>query len=130
MLKIKTGKFTYQVVPASAAGQKKLMTLIGAKIALNSAQAKDGVINKELLYGALLTVGEPVLDQIVDIVLAKVVRLDEPNMPIDVESFQDRMHDYFMLIAEAIKGNLDDFFTYLDEENARRRNISQLSKKF
>lgn len=128
MLKIKSGKHTYHVVPASAAGQKKLMTIIGAKIALNSAQASDGKINDELLYGALLTIGEPSLDDIVDIVLVSVVRIDQPDIPVDIESFQDHMHDYFMLIAKSIKANLDDFFTYLDTENAKRRNKMKLSK--
>ena len=129
VLKIKQGKFTYSVARASAAQQKTLMTLIAANVLLKSVQSKQGEINEEMIYGVLLTIGEPIFDQIVDLVLGVVVRVDQPEIPIDIESFQDHMHDYFMLIAKVIKENLQDFFTYLDEENAKNRNLRQLNQK-
>ena len=40
---------------------------------------------------------------------------------IDVKLFQNHMTDYFKLIAEAVKLNMDDFFTFVLEDLAATR---------
>ena len=112
---VKVGNSTYSIAQAPAIKQKKLMLLIGAKIAFNSASSEAG-ISSDLLMGAMLSMSEPVFDEIVEIVLYKTCKVGE-ELIIDTGSFQGEMLNYFQLVVEAIKLNLDDFFTYLDSVN-------------
>jgi len=118
---VKIDNITYQVTQASAVNQKKLLTLVGARIAFNSAAGKVEKIDDKLVYGYLLSAGEDIVDQIADIVLWKCGKLGEKDNLITVDSFQNDIHNYFMLIAKAVGVNLNDFFTYLDRENAETR---------
>lgn len=124
---IKVGDVQYSVAQAPAISQKKLMLLIGAKIAFNSAATKKG-IDRDLLLGALISLPEKVFDDIAEIVLYKTVVVGEKTI-IDVGSFQGGMLHYFQLVAGAIKLNLDDFFTFLDSvnENARGQQKQRLA---
>lgn len=112
---ITVGGAQYSVAQAPAIKQKKLMLLIGAKIAFNSATSKSG-IDRDLLFGALLSLPEAMFDEITGIVLYKTSVVGESTI-IDVGTFQGGMLDFFHLVAEAVKLNLDDFFTYLDSVN-------------
>ncbi len=118
---VKINKVTYNVVKADAVSQKKLMTLIGGRILMNSAAGQVETIDEGLVYGVLLTIGEDVVDKIASIVLHKTVVHNGKEEFIDVDNFQNRMHDYFMLVAMAVGVNLNDFFTYLDNANAETR---------
>jgi len=124
---ITVGDTKYSVAQAPAISQKKLMLLIGAKIAFNSATSKKG-IDRDLLFGALLSSPESVFDEIAEIVLYKTVVVGKDTI-IDAGSFQGGMLHYFQLIAEAIKLNLDDFFTYLDSVNKDAQGQSNPEKK-
>lgn len=124
---ITVGNAQYSVAQAPAVKQKKLMLLVGAKIAFNSASSESG-IDRDLLMGALLSMDEPTFDEIATIVLYKTCKVGDETI-IDTGSFQGGMLQYFQLVAEAIKLNLDDFFTYLDSVNANARQQNKSSKK-
>jgi hypothetical protein len=117
---ITVGEKSYNVPKASAAKQKTLLSLIGAKIAFNSAAAKKNTIDAQFLFGALISEPEDRIDTIAGIVLLNAVESGK-DIPIDVGSFQDRITEYYQLIAIAILENLQDFFTYLDGVNAEAR---------
>jgi len=120
---ITVGDSQYSVAQAPALKQKQLMLLIGAKIAFNSAASKSG-IDRDLLLGALLSMPENTFDEISTIVLYKTCKVGDDTI-VDVGSFQGGMLHYFQLVAEAIKLNLDDFFTYLDNAN---KSVQQAEK--
>jgi hypothetical protein len=111
----------YNLFQAPAIKQKTLMTLISARVALNSGTAGRD-ITVPLLKGVLLSTPEPVLDQISDIVLWKCIQSGGDSLT-TVDNFQGGMNDYFTLLAEAIMVNLSDFFTWLDEE--RRAGLTE-----
>ena len=117
---VKIGNEQYNVTQAPANNQKKLLSLIGAKIALNSAVAGVKKINTDLLFGALLTLPENDFDEIANIVLYKTVKNGDDTI-IDVGGFQNSITDYYRLVAHAIEVNLGDFFTYLDSVNEKTR---------
>ena len=117
---IKIGKKKYNVSKAAAVDQKRLLSLVGAKVALNSAASRVEKIDTDLLFGALLSMPEHEFDEIAGIVLYKTVENGKDEL-IDIGYFQDAVTDYYLLVAEAIALNLNDFFTYLDSVNARVR---------
>ena len=123
--KITLGSSVYHVAKAPADKQKKLLALIGARVAFNSASGQIEKINEDAVYGVLLGMGEDTVDQVADIVLYSCVKPDQPKVPIDVGSFQNNMHEYFMLISLAVVENLADFFTYLDNVNKQTRAQAQ-----
>lgn len=111
---------TYNVAQASAAQQKKLMLLIGGKIAFNSAAGGIEKIDVAMLVGVLMSLPENVFDEVAGIVLGKAF-IAGSNTAVTLDSFQSAMVAYMNLVAEAIAYNLEDFFTWLDSENAARR---------
>lgn len=122
------GSATFNVAQAPAIDQKTLLLLIGAKIALHSASGKVNEINAEMLFGTLLSMPEETFDRIANIVLRKVV-IHGQTRTVELQDFQGDMVGYFKLVAEAIKVNLQDFFTYLDERNAANRSATNLPVK-
>lgn len=119
---IRVNKTTYNVAQAPASEQKKLLSLIGAKVALNSAVSQVSKIDSDLLFGALLTLNDSELDEIADIVLYKTVKSNGKEL-ITINDFQDNVSSYYILIAKAIEVNLKDFFTYLDSVNKKTREV-------
>ena len=115
---------TYNVAQASAIDQKKLMLLLGGKIALHSAAGAEP-ISVPLLVGALITLPESTFDEVASIVLRQAF-VAGTTQKIDVQSFQGGMMGYFQLVAEVIAYNLNDFFTWLDTGNAERRAKAQM----
>ncbi len=111
---------TYNVAQASAVQQKKLMLLIGAKIAFNSAAGGVDKIDVPMLVGSLVSLQESTFDEVAALVLGKAF-VAGTNTPVTLDSFQGSILSYMHLVAEAIAFNLDDFFTWLDSENAARR---------
>ena len=104
----------YNLTQASAVNQKSLMTIVGAKIMMNSMGAQSGVvINSDLIKGSLLTTPEDQLDRIAEIVLHQCIKQGSDQL-ITIESFQGSMNAYFELLAKAIEVNLSDFFTWCD----------------
>ena len=117
---VKIGEEQYNVTQAPADKQKKLLSLIGAKVALNSAMSGTDKIDTDLLFGALLILPEDDFDEIAGIVLYQTVKKDGKEI-IKVGDFQNRITDYYQLVAKAIEVNLNDFFTYLDSVNEKTR---------
>jgi len=117
---VKIGKAQYNITQAPADKQKKLLSLIGAKIALNSAVSGVKKIDTDLLFGALLTLPEIEFDEISDIVLYQTVKKDGKAI-VDIGDFQNSITDYYQLVAKAIEVNLNDFFTYLDSVNKKTK---------
>jgi len=117
---VKIGKVTFNVTQAPADKQKKLLSLIGAKIALNSAVSGVDKIDTDLLFGALLTLPEDDFDEIANIVLYQTVKKDGKAI-VDIGDFQNSITDYYQLVAKAIEVNLKDFFTYLDSVNKKTK---------
>lgn len=110
----------YNVVQASAVNQKKLMLLLAGKIALNSAAGGVEKINVTMLVGALMTLNEATFDEIANIVMYKTVVSGKSEL-VTIDNFQGGMSKYFTLVAEGIAYNLEDFFDWLDSENAAAR---------
>jgi hypothetical protein len=120
VMPVKVGEETFNVVQAPADKQKKLLSLIGAKIALNSAVSGVTKIDTDLLFGALLTLPEDEFDVIAGIVLYQTVKKDGTAI-VDIGDFQNSITDYYQLVAKAIEVNLGDFFTYLDSVNKKTK---------
>ncbi len=121
---VEINKVVYNVVQAPANKQKELLSLIGAKIALNSAVSGVDEIDSDMLFGALLSLSETELDVIADIVLYQTIKKDGKAV-VSVGDFQNIMTDYYRLIAKAIEVNLSDFFTYLDSVNKQTREVQK-----
>ena len=121
---VNIGKKKFNVAQAPAVEQKRLLSLIGAKIAFNSASSSTKKIDSKLLFGALLSLPEAQFDEIAGIVLYKTVANGSEAL-VDVGDFQNEVSDYYQLVAEAIVANLQDFFTYLDSVNAETRKANK-----
>jgi len=117
---VKIGKIQYNVTQAPADKQKKLLSLVGAKVALNSALAEIDKIDTDLLFGILLSLPEDSFDEIAGIVLYQTIKKDGDAI-IDINDFQNNITEYYQLVTEAIEVNLQDFFTYLDSVNKKTR---------
>jgi hypothetical protein len=125
---VNIGGEVYNVAQAPAKQQKTLLTLVGAICAGNSAAAQVEEISIDFLKGVLLVIGEDKLDKISNIVLPRVFKEGE-SVCVDIESFKGSMNTYLTLVANAIKINLQDFFTWLDSENKSARDKSGSKKK-
>ena len=121
------GDTTYNIAQAPAPEQKRLMLLLGGKIAFNS-NAADADIDVQLLIGALMTLPEETFDKVSSIVLGRVMKSGE-SVSVDVKDFQGCMMNLFTLIAEAVYHNLNDFFIWLDAERDARRASNQTNAK-
>jgi len=113
---VKIGKATFNVTQAPADKQKKLLSLIGTRVLINTASSGIDKINTDLLFGVLLALPEDNFDEIADIVLYQTIKKDGKEI-IKVGDFQNNITEYYQLVAKAIEVNLEDFFTYLDNVN-------------
>lgn len=115
IVKATIGGVCYHIGQAPALQQKTLLTLVGARAAV-AAQGAVGKgmteIDDKILSGMLLSLDEGTLDRVSDIVLGKVF-VAGSTVPVDIGCFQGKMSEYLLLVAAAIKANLDDFFTFL-----------------
>lgn len=118
---------TFNIGQASAREQRKLLTLIGAKISMSSATGGVEEIDVALLMGTLLGIDEETLGKVCDIVLFKTVENGQKEV-VTIDYFQGKMNTFMKLVAEAIKVNLNDFFIWLDEQNSvvRKRNTETI----
>lgn len=113
--KVTVNNTQYNMPQASALKQRKLMTLIGSKIAYASKISKSHA-DLKLIKGLLLSSDESVIDEVATITLDRCVKNGNDSV-ISIDDFQGEMNAYFDLLAEGIKVNLDDFFTWLDSES-------------
>jgi hypothetical protein len=115
------GSRKFNIAQAPAVEQKKLLSLIGSKVAVNSAMSQTVKIDKVFLFGSLISLPESKFDEISDIVLYKTY-LNGTEKLVDVGDFQNSVTEYYQLVAAAVEVNLQDFFIYLDSVNAEARN--------
>lgn len=108
------GNVTYNVAQAPAIEQKKLLLLIGSLIGQRAAASGAG-IDPTLVFGVLISLPEQKFDEIARIVLYKTMVHGETTVT-DIGMFQGKVTDYFMLVANAVAYNLDDFFVFLVSE--------------
>lgn len=106
----------YNIMHATAAKQVELLNMIGAPIMARHAQA-DGDIDARLIFGILLVMPFEKFNAMASIVLYKTFEAGA-QAPTNIGDFQDRSTDYYMLAAEAIKANLADFFTFLQDSQS------------
>lgn len=118
---VMVGGEQYNIAQAPAIQQKKLLSLVGARIAFN--KAREDQIDIGFLVGALLAMPEDLLDQVAGIVLPKAFKHGAES-PVSVADFQGRITQYFQLIAEAIRVNLEDFFDFLASSSAEAAGAS------
>lgn len=111
---------TFVVNHTDAQSQKKLLSLLGSRLALVINTAKVEEVSVSLLVGNLISLDESKLDLVAELVLRRTRVLNSDEL-IDVKLFQNHMTDYFKLIAEAVKLNMDDFFTFVLEDLAATR---------
>ena len=111
---------SYHIGQASAKMQKTLLTLAGPVCAMNATTADVPEIDVPFLKGVLIGIGEDKLDKITSIVFSKTFKAGE-DRSLDIGDFQGRMSEYLELVAHGIKANLQDFFTWLDEDRAAAR---------
>lgn len=114
----------FNVVQAPANKQKTLLSLIGAGIAMRSVASGVEEIDTAMLFGALLSLKEDSFDEVAGIVLYQTVE-NGGDAVVDVGAFQGQITTYYLLVAEAIKVNLNDFFTYLDNANKETRKVAK-----
>lgn len=117
---IKIGKVTYNLAQAPADQQKRLLSLVGARLAMNSAAGKEGGIDIALLVGLLVSEPETRFDEIAGIVLYKTM-INGSEKLVEIGDFQNRVSEYYQLVAAGIAENLQDFLSWLDSENEKNR---------
>lgn len=111
------GGVSYNIAQAPATKQMELLNMVGAAV-LARYQQTGAQIDSNLLLGLLLVMPMEKFNSIASVVLYKTVKENEKK-PVTVSDFQNQPTNYYLLVAEGIKANLDDFFTYLtSSENA------------
>ena len=115
----------FNIGQADAQSQKKLLSMLGSRLALVINQSGIEEVNVSLLVGNLLSMDESKFDTVASLVLQRV-RIQGSDDPIDLKLFQNHMTDYFKLVAEAVKLNMDDFFTFvLEDRNSARAEVNE-----
>lgn len=120
----KIGNATFNAAQASAERQKKLLLLVGGLVSANAGRAGATVIDGSLLVGSLLALPESVFDEVADIVLERV-KVAGTDTGVSVRDFQGKQLDYFRLIAELVRWNLEDFFNWLVSEKSAGERASE-----
>ena len=69
---VQVGGVQYNVAPASAVKQKKLLNLIGGRLSIKAVH-NDGDMNTDVILGLLLTLDESLFDEVAAIVLYKTI---------------------------------------------------------
>lgn len=105
------GGVSYNIAQAPATKQMELLNMVGAAV-LARYQQTGAQIDSNLLLGLLLVMPLEKFNSIASIVLYKTFQEDGKSA-VTVGDFQNQPTNYYLLVAEGIKANLDDFFTYL-----------------
>ena len=119
---------TYNIPQASAANQRTVMTVLSRLVMAHSiALAKqDARIDCAFIKGVLLTLDEPRVIQISDMLLGQCV-INGTTTFVDIKTFQGQMNAYYTVMAEAVCHNLADFFTWLDEERTAAQTANPIN---
>jgi hypothetical protein len=105
------GGVSYNIAQAPATKQMELLNMVGAAV-LARYQQTGAQIDSNLLLGLLLVMPLEKFNSIASIVLYKTFQ-EGGKSAVTVGDFQNQPTNYYLLVAEGIKANLDDFFTYL-----------------
>jgi len=120
-INIKVSDMSFSVSEASADAQLELMTLLSAQSSFVIASSGVDIVDTGLVVGLLTRCDKTKIDHISRLVLDKIREEGKVEIPVDVKTFQGKIMSYYLLLAEAIKFNLDDFFTYaLNDAKAAR----------
>lgn len=111
---------TFNIPRASAVKQKELLTIVGSLTAAATSQT-GAEIDTDVLVGLLMRVNGETLTKLENILVNQCMLNGTTTGVITIDHFSNRILSYFRLIAEALKANLQDFFTYLDGINEQRR---------
>lgn len=110
------GGVQYNIAQAPAIQQKKLLTLVGRYVSM-AYERGVGDIDRDFLVAILFAISEETLDQVATIVLYKTVK-NGGESAVTVGDFQNRITEYYQLVAEGLRANLQDFFDYLARPRA------------
>ena len=103
----------YNVAQASAVDQKRLMHLLAARLTYNVGKNADVQLDSAFLMGAVMSAAESEFDEIAKIVLYKTA-VHGSDQLVSLGDFQNRITEYYMLVAEAVRCNLADFIAWLE----------------
>ena len=119
---------TYNFAQAPAVKQKSLMSIIGANVMMKAFTSEQTEVDIPFLKGVLLAMPEDKFDKIASLVLCRVIKNGE-SKAVDIADFQGGMNAYLTLIAYAVKVNLQDFFTWLDDERKQTQEQAVTNQK-
>lgn len=110
----------YNVKRASAVDQKSLLLIIGGPYAAIRERyskvkgAREVILAEDTLVGFLMAMDETKFNRVCELT-TKGMKLhgDTSGVGIDIDHFQNNMISYFSIVAQLVRGNLDDFFTWL-----------------
>lgn len=103
---------SYVIFNSSAIDQFDILKILGA----NCALCGSDINNIDTIVGVLLSeaVSKENLAKIHE-TLSISIREKGKDYPISINDFDTNIFSYYQLIAESIKYNLSDFFTYLSD---------------
>lgn len=117
ILSVKSYKSRQFNVPrASAVNQKSLLLLIGHEldeIQLNALKfnTADSFGSNATLSTMLRRLPEHKFDKVCELICGGMTPHGE-QQPVTIEDFQNNIFEYISIVAELVRGNLEDFFTY------------------
>ena len=114
----------YNVARASAAHQKSLLLMLGTRLtaAKQHAEAKGlpagTLADTGFLVGMIMSLPEQDFTRVESLVGADRVTPHGEQNPVDIKHFQNNMIGYFHVVAELVRENLQDFFTWLNVDQS------------
>lgn len=107
----------FNVQRASAVDQKSLLLILGTRLnnlQLIAKQRGDAKLlgDTNTIVGMLMGLDEATFDRVTSLVASSLIP-NGTNAPVDIKHFQNNMIGYFTVVAELVRGNLEDFFTWL-----------------
>lgn len=104
----------FNVHQTDAQSQLEVYTLIGAGLAYTVQKSgMKGEINESVLVGYLMSMDLSRLTKVAQLLLKNVRIHGSDNILVDIKMFEGQIMAYYQLIAEAVRLNLTDFFTYI-----------------
>lgn len=109
----------YNAQRASAFDQKSLLLILGTRInnlQMIAKQRGDASLlgDTNVIIGLLMGLDESTFDRVSSLVASSITP-HGATQPVDIKHFQNNMIGYFTVIAELVRGNLEDFFTWLTD---------------
>ena len=109
---VTVGGVQYNIAQASAVDQKRLLHMLAARLTYNVGADTETSLDVNFIFGGLMSLPEADFDAVARIVLYKTVEHGGDRV-VDIEDFQGRINDYYLLVAEAVLVNLGSFIDWL-----------------